>query len=190
MDEVLAQFVKECLTRWNATRGTHFRREDINMWQMENTLGAGAYETITQWINEPQFFENLEPFPGAIEGFKELMAKHDVVIATSLAGDVQNGYDSKRRWVKKHIPEFDMKNFICTSRKDLLRGDVLIDDASHYLDAWHRAGNVRAIVMDASWNKDNKDSVRVANWSQVMRVINAWVAIDDLKQFYKGQIVE
>ena len=182
MDEVLAQFVKETLKRWNAEKNTSFRREDINMWEMETTLGAGAFERITQWLNEPSFFESLEPFPGAIEGFKELMSKHDVVIATSLAGNIENGYDSKRRWVKKYVPEFDFKNFICTSRKDLLRGDVLIDDAAHYLDAWHKAGNDRAIVVDAPWNRSNKDSVRVANWSQILKVINAWVALDELKQ--------
>lgn len=178
MDEVLAQFVKEVLKRWNDEADTNFVRDDINMWQMEKTLGANSFEKITEWMTEPGFFENLEPFPGAIDGFNTLRKKHDVVIATSLAGGLENGFDSKRRWVAKHFPDFSMKNFICTSRKDLLTADILIDDAAHFLDAWRAAGNDRAIIMHAKWNKDVKHFPRALNWGQVLNIINFWEAFD------------
>ena len=182
MDEVLAQFVNRVLERWNMINRTKFKRDDIDAWQMESTLGPGSYGLIEKWISEPNFFENLVPVDGAIEGFNELRRSHDVVIATSLAGEVENGFDSKRRWVKKYFPDFDLKNFICTSRKDLLKGDVLIDDAAHYLQAWRDAGNIRGITMHARWNRDMTLFPKAANWRQVVNIIRFYQAHDEYLQ--------
>lgn len=176
-DETLAQYVDKILERWNALKGTTYTRAHINMWRMEETLGEGSFEIITEWMNEPEFFESLKPIPGAIEGFVQLQKDgHDVVIATSLAGNIECGYDSKRRWVRKHLPDFDLRNFFAITRKELLTGDVLIDDASHYLEAWHRAGNQHSIVMDAPWNKDARNSIRVKNWKGVLRAVKSIMA--------------
>jgi 5'(3')-deoxyribonucleotidase len=186
MDEVLFQFVEAVLERWNNEYDTTFKRDDINAWFMEDTLGPGSYAVITKWINEPNFFENLRPIPGAIEGLRELMKRgHDVVIATSVSGDVENAYDSKRRSLAKHVPEFDMKNFICTSRKGLLRGDVLIDDAAHYLADWYSMGNTRAVVMHARWNKDVKQFPRALDWKGVMSIITFWEHLDQFDEMQR-----
>jgi 5'(3')-deoxyribonucleotidase len=179
-DEVLAHFVDRTLGRWNLEHKTSFTREDINMWHMEDTLGAGAYEKITQWINERDWFDSLEPIAGAVEGFNELRkAGHDVVVCTSIAGDVENAYDGKRRWMKKHFPDFDLKNFYVMTRKGHLKGDVLIDDAAHYHEDWFANGGKRAIVMDAPWNRREKRAARAANWKQINQIIKFWVALDE-----------
>jgi 5'(3')-deoxyribonucleotidase len=108
------------------------------------------------------------------------MNEHDVVIATSLSSEVENGFDSKRRWLFNHIPEFDLKHFICTNRKELLKGDLLIDDASHYLRAWrHDGGNIKGIVMDAPWNKDVDFFPRAGNWNDVLGIVRFHVVADE-----------
>jgi len=185
MDEVLVQFVDEVLCRWNTLKDTRFTRDHIDMWHMEATLGPGSFEKITEWIAEPDFFENLEPMPGAIHGFNTLRQDHDVVIATSLAAGIENGYDSKRRWLKKHFPDFDHKHFICTSRKGLLKGDVLIDDAVHFLEDWWNNGNNRAITFHAPWNRVEKNFPRAAKWEDVLSIINFWEAHDEFDKIQR-----
>lgn len=172
MDEVLANFVSHVLGRWNMTNMTKFTREDINSWQMEETLGPGSYRVIENWISRPGFFENLDPMPGAVEGFKKLMDMgHEIVICTSLAPEISNGYDGKRRWMHRHWPTFNLNNFICTSKKHMLKADVLIDDASHYLKAWREAGNVQGVIMDARWNRDLDIFPRARNWQDILDIV-------------------
>jgi len=185
-DEVLAHFVDRTLGRWNVEHSTNFKRDHINMWHMEDTLGPGAYEKITQWLNERDWFDSLMPIEGAVEGFNELRsAGHDVVVCTSIDGSVENAYDGKRRWMKKYFPDFDLKNFFVMTRKGHLKGDVLIDDAAHYHEDWFANGGKRAIVMDAPWNKQEKRAARAANWKQINQIIKFWVAYDDFTEMQK-----
>lgn len=186
MDEVLFQFVEHVLERWNREKGTHFNRDDIDAWHMEETLGAGAYTKITEWLNEPDFFDNLKPIPGAMEGVLSLMnSGHDVVIATTVAADVTHAFDGKRRSLQRWLPEFNLKNLVFTSRKGLLKGDVLIDDGSHNLDDWYKAGNTRGIVMHARWNKEFKHFPRALDWKGVTAIIRFWEHLDQYDEMQR-----
>ena len=178
MDEVLAQFVAKVLRRWNALSGKNFTREDITSWRMEEVLGVDALGRtaeglIDEWLAEDGFFEDLEPVPGAIEGFNSLRAAgHDVVIATSVPEVAVHSYTGKRRWLRKHFPDFSMKNFIAISRKDLIEGDILIDDGAHNIEDWTYAGKEGAIVFDAPWNRDIRpdEAIRVSSWREIVKL--------------------
>ena len=179
MDEVLAQFVSKVLKRWNALSGRHYVREDVNCWRMEEVLGVDALGRsaeglIDEWLAEDGFFEDLEPIEGAIAGFNYLrMAGHDVVIATSIPEVAVHSYTGKRRWLRKHFPDFSMKNMIAISRKNLLSGDVLIDDGAHNIVDWLNSGQrhyFKPIVYDAPWNQDlpATEIYRVSSWDQIV----------------------
>lgn len=170
-DEVLFQFVNRVLQRWNAARGTNYTSKHINMWHMEDTLGPGSVEFIDALICEPGFFDDLDPVPGAVEGFNELIKMgHDVVVATSIM-DHENVFDGKRRSMKKHFPGWPMKNFITCSRKGLLTGDFLIDDGTHNIEDWLANDRGTAIVFDAPWNQGVQESsscLRFRDWDSIV----------------------
>jgi 5'(3')-deoxyribonucleotidase len=190
-DEVLAQFVEEILLRWNTRAGTNFRAEDINMWAMEKTFGADSKEWIEATIREPGLFDNLKPVKDAIWGVRYLNASgHDVVIATHIADGNENVYDAKRRWIKKYIPGFDYRNFACLTRKELLSGDILIDDGAHNIEGWMRAGRKNPIVFDRPWNRKlNIPTLyngphkiyRAYDWEGLIKIIDA---IDEEEKYY------
>ena len=73
-------------------------------------------------------FSKFEPMPGAIEAVKQLTEMgHDLFIATTPPWDHPDSWAQKRTWVLEHLPQFN-KRMILTHRKDLLIGDILIDD--------------------------------------------------------------
>tara|TARA_R110000824_G_scaffold2372_3_gene11137 strand:- start:593 stop:1111 length:519 start_codon:yes stop_codon:yes gene_type:complete len=75
-------------------------------------------------------FSKFEPMPGAINAVKELTEMgHDLFIATTPPWDHPDSWAQKRTWVLEHLPQFKKRMFL-THRKDLLKGEILIDDSS------------------------------------------------------------
>lgn len=183
MDEVLAQLNAKVLKRWNALSGKEFTRDDITSWRMETILGVdklgrSAEGLIDEWLAEPGFYEDLEPIPNAIDNLQELMdLGHDIVIATSIPEIAVNAFDGKRRWMRKYFPRWSMKNFMSSSRKGLISGDVFIDDGGHNIIDWCKEGKPGAIIMDAPWNRYLDTTVhgvpvyRASDWFEVRRQI-------------------
>jgi len=74
-------------------------------------------------------FSKFEPMPGAIKAVQELIDMgHDLFIATTPPWNHPDAWGQKRHWVEKHLPALKRKMFL-THRKDLLKGDILIDDS-------------------------------------------------------------
>lgn len=74
------------------------------------------------------FFESLKPLDNAIEAFKELYNHYDCFFLTTAPWTNTHSLSEKRIWVEKHLGELAFKRLITTHRKDLLKGDYLIDD--------------------------------------------------------------
>tara|TARA_R110000744_G_scaffold151931_2_gene265642 strand:+ start:110 stop:586 length:477 start_codon:yes stop_codon:yes gene_type:complete len=76
-------------------------------------------------------FSTFTPMPGAIDAVAALIDMgHDVFIATTPPWNNPDAWGQKRNWVEKHLPQLKRKMFL-THRKDLLKGDVLIDDTTY-----------------------------------------------------------
>jgi 5'-nucleotidase len=76
-------------------------------------------------------FSKLEPMPGAIDTVQQFIDwGHDVFIATTPPWNNPDAWGQKRDWVEKHLPQLKRKMFL-THRKDLLMGDILIDDTTY-----------------------------------------------------------
>jgi 5'(3')-deoxyribonucleotidase len=179
MDEVLCQFVNKVLCRWNSINSTGYTREDVDCWQLEKTFGYDRFGipadvVIDVWLKEDGFFDDLEPMPGAIEGFNWLRERgHDVIVATAVVDGAMHAFDGKRAWMKKNFPDWDIKNFVACSRKGLIDGDILIDDGLHNVNDWITSSkfNREALIFDARWNRQyasDTRTFRVFDWSEIV----------------------
>jgi len=76
-------------------------------------------------------FSTFEPMPGAIEAVEKIIAMgHDVYIATTPPWNNPAAWGQKRDWIEEHLPQLKRKMFL-THRKDLLKGDILVDDSTY-----------------------------------------------------------
>ena len=74
-------------------------------------------------------FSKFEPMPGAIKAVQELIDMgHELFIATTPPWNHPDSWGQKRDWVEKNLPKLK-KKMVLTHRKDLLIGDILIDDS-------------------------------------------------------------
>ena len=83
------------------------------------------------WKNRPDLkvdFGKLEVMPGAKEALMKLNEDFDLFIASTPPWSRPDMWAAKRVWIEEHFPYLKRK-MILTHRKDLLIGDVLVDDS-------------------------------------------------------------
>ena len=83
------------------------------------------------WEHRPDKYvdyRNLEVMPGAKEALMRLNHDFDIFIASTPPWDRPDMWGAKREWIAEHFPWLKRK-LILTHRKDLLIGDILIDDS-------------------------------------------------------------
>ena len=73
-------------------------------------------------------YRNLEVMPDASQALRKLNQDFDVFIASTPPWDRPDMWGAKREWLEEHFPWLK-KKLILTHRKDLLIGDILIDDS-------------------------------------------------------------
>jgi 5'-nucleotidase len=87
---------------------------------------AGRYD------DAPGIFALMDPMPGAIEAYRELDRYFDTYILSTAPWDNPSAWSDKLRWVQAHLAtgagEPAYKRLILSHHKNLLRGDVIIDD--------------------------------------------------------------
>jgi 5'(3')-deoxyribonucleotidase len=93
-----------------------------------------------------------------------------VIIVTSVPKCAGLAYEGKLEWLRKHIPSFDLNNFIATKRKELVQADILFDDSVDNLRKFNAAGKT-AVAFDRPWNQD-WEGPRVKNWDELLEYVD------------------
>ena len=104
-----------------------------NFQKAADKLAENLPEEVSERVkmDEVLNFSHFEPMPGAIESVRELIELgHDVFIASTAPWNNPKAWGQKRDWIEEHLPELSRKVFL-THRKDLLIGDILIDDSNY-----------------------------------------------------------
>jgi 5'-nucleotidase len=163
MDGVMADLMSHWADMLNRYHNANITVDDFKDWKVEKAVPHLTYEQVHEFLADPGFFLHLQPIPGAIEAVKDLMSDgQDVVFVTYCRA----GHEDKRKWVERHLPGFPMANIIFAERKELIQGDVLVDDGLHNLEAWqaeHPTGV--AVAFDTPYNQ-SWHGPRITDWSE------------------------
>ena len=92
-----------------------------------------ALEKGVTKLSRPDLFVNyraLGVIDGAIEAVAKLNVDYDVFIASTPPWSRPEVWGHKREWIEEYFPYLARK-IILTHRKDLLIGDILIDDSRY-----------------------------------------------------------
>lgn len=164
MDDILALFVPELLKRFNAAHGTNHKVEDCVSWYLTELFG----EDILDFSKQENFYESLEPVPGAIETFKRLYESEKYEMYIVSAGEAFSCV-GKIAWLQKYMPFFPLDNFILTKSKDAVWGDLLFDDGPHNAEKFKDIG--LPVVFDMPYNRHLTNYLRVYSWEEFERLV-------------------
>lgn len=170
-DEVICQFTATVVKFWNEDYPDR-RKElsDIVHWNVADSLGPGGRDFLRSTMRYNHLYDHVLPVPGAVEGMKSLLDMgHDVLIVSSIPRSATTSYDGKAEWIRRHLPFFPLDSFVACSRKDRVRGDMLLDDGVHNLEAFRKTGR-DAIAFDRPWNLGWKGPY-VKDWSHFISFV-------------------
>jgi 5'-nucleotidase len=131
MDSIVADFYFGVIDRYTQETGHVPPPEILGTWDAKFPNGKDCYA----YFKEPGFFEGLKPIPGALEFLEAAKAAgHDVLILS--AATLTHVPTEKYKWFTQHLPSFSRQQIMFAARKDLVRGDVLIDDHGKNTGPW------------------------------------------------------
>ena len=170
MDDVIENLVPAWVNFLNEKYECNVTLDDIKSWDITEAFPGLSAEQIFEAPSSDDFWKTVIPLPGAVEGLKTLIDEnHDVYIVTATwYGTLK----AKMEYVLfKYFPFIKWDKVIITSNKQLVKGDVLIDDGPHNLIG----GDYKKILFDAPHNRsfDEKSigAVRVHNWEETISEI-------------------
>ena len=151
VDGVLADFVGGVLQLFPERDATH---ADITEWNISNCLGVSNNE-VWRRVNAEgiEFWEDLDPIPGALQFVQDLEEIAPVTFATTPSRDPASA-PGKLNWLYHHYgPNLVDDNFVLTSRKHLLaRADsALVDDNVDNIVRFLQA-DACAVLFAQPWN--------------------------------------
>ncbi len=165
MDGVLCNLVKKWFSVYNAEHNDTLRAEEMQQWGPHVYAKKG--KTIYGYLKEPGFFLDLEPIAGAVDGTQRLLEMgHEIVVVTA----ARHGHSDKLAWVQNNLPFLDYRQVVFAHRKELVRGDVLFDDAPHNLAAFQPYG--LPVAMAYRYN-EGAPGLRVQSWPEFVTLIEA-----------------
>lgn len=175
VDGVMLNTQEALLNRLNNHYGTRYTLENVTHYHWFESV----YKNINPWaeLEDCTFWhDEVSLIDGAKNAFDWLNREHEVYFVT--ASNVFNpafaekmiclkrNLDVSTDWLNNHI--------VITQHKELVQGDVLIDDCAENIHKWNMASSTRKLcyLFDQPWNKDNEYNLYpFKSWSEIENIL-------------------
>lgn len=173
MDDTIENLLDAWVAYLNNSHGTNVNSNDIAQWDISKSFPSLSKQQVYEPIFNNEFWKDVKPIEGACEALQRLMKDgHKVLIVTSSAYETLPAKMTDVLF--KYFPFIEWKDVIITSHKQLIKGDVLIDDGVHNLEG----GDYLRLLMNAPHNRtyDAKANGmhRVYNWAEAYDIITSY----------------
>jgi len=135
---------------------------DIKSWDKND----GPIDNRLRWFKDQSFFKRQPVLPGAKEFVRKLSKKAEVFIVSAVTPEFM-GIRTKR--LLEEFPELKKENIILGSRKDLIKVDVLLDDAAHNLES---SISAYPVLMRRPWNRHMTGGLAVNTYGEFLSLID------------------
>lgn len=171
MDDTIEDLLGAWVTWLNRLYGLNVQKEEITDWDMTMAFPTLSPHEIFNPLEMDTFWKTVRPKSRAPDMLMRLIEDgHQVFIVTS------SGYKTIRpkteQVLLRYFPFLSWDRVIVTSHKDMVRGDVIVDDAPHNLEG---DDDRLKILFDAPHNRTydayRHGMVRADTWEEVYEYI-------------------
>lgn len=154
----------------NERYGTSVTLEDVRDWDIALAFPTLTKEQVFGVLRDDELWRRITPIPGAVEVLQKLHDEgHQLYMVT--ASDYRTCKTKVERLLEL-FPFLDWEHIIITSNKQMIRGDILIDDGPHNLVD----GEYIKILFDRPHNRNYDDTgkgmLRLHTWEEIDTVIH------------------
>lgn len=162
MEDLLTPWMAALAERWGVSKP----REEVDRWDIPSLLPELTPEQIYAPLESEELWTSVRPLPGAAETLERLAGEgHQIYVVT--ASSFQTAQFKAKHVLIPYFPFIPIDHVIVASKKQMVRGDVLIDDGPHNL----LGGTYQGILFDAPHNRTFPAKahglVRAKDWAEV-----------------------
>ena len=126
-DDVMHYLCKVWVDYLNMVYGRDVDWHDVTQWELMPNFPGLSMEQIYTPLNEDEFWKHTEPVEGASEYIKKLIDDgHQIFVVT--ASTYHTIASKFTNCILRFFPYLTWDDIIVTSHKELVYGDVIIDD--------------------------------------------------------------
>lgn len=164
-DDVAENLCDCWIAMLNERYGTSVTLEDVRDWDITLAFPTLTKEQIYGVTHEDELWRRITPIPGSVEVLQKLHDEgHQLYMVT--ASDYRVCKAKVERLLEL-FPFLDWEHIIITSNKQMVCGDILIDDNPRNLIR----GNYFKILFDRPHNRSYNDAdngmIRVFTWEEI-----------------------
>jgi 5'(3')-deoxyribonucleotidase len=128
-------------------------------------VSVDRHERLDGYLRSEDFFEDLPVIEDSQQVLREMVKEYEIFIATA-AMEFPNSFGPKYRWLRRHFPFLNPRNFVFCGDKSILHADYLIDDQAGHFRRFQGEG----ILFTAPHNLGITGFRRVDDWRHVAKV--------------------
>lgn len=192
MDDTIECLLVEWIDWLNEQYGTNVQEDDIHDYDVSLAFPTLTKAQVFEPLMHRELWHRVKPKTGARYALERLVNDgHDVYIVTS---SNFHTIESKLNDVLfMYFPYIDPAHVIVARNKQMIRGDIMIDDAPHNLVG----GDYLKIMPTAPHNRefDAKANgiIRADTWDEIYNIVNDYwkltQGIEDVKHEELGELV-
>jgi len=172
MDDVLENLCDTWLSVLNERHGTSVGVEDIQEWDITKFFPSLTRKEVFRPLEEKDTWIRVKPCQGACEYTKKMIEDGHRVIVVTASNPGSKAVSYKFKYVLfKYFPHFSYKDVVIATQKQLIKGDVLIDDNPANLENADYFG----ILVNRPHNRNYKIQSgrmkRADTWDEIYRLI-------------------
>lgn len=166
MDDTIENLIPAWVEWLNKRHKLNVKASDIKSWDIYSYFSTLKKEAVYAPVYKNRFWKTVTPKYDAIKYIKKLIDDgHEIFIVTN--SHYKTLKPKMEKVLFKHFPFISWNNVIVTSNKQIIRGDILVDDGIHNLTN----GGYIPILFDAPhnayFNSEINGIKRVYNWYEV-----------------------
>jgi|SRR5690606_32734157 len=173
VDGVIADFNGLYLKIVEYLFGIKASAEMLTDWSGGKSLGLSAAQEaeVTKVLVGPGMAYMIEPYQGAVTAVRHLAEKAEVFFVTSPFLGSRTWATDRYEWLKQHFGAL-ANNYVSTSEKQVVYGDVFVDDKPDNVKKWSKAWPSKvALLWDCPHNR-LEPQIRALGWPDVFRFVS------------------
>lgn len=172
VDGVLANLLGAMAPLLTEFAGRPITAVDMQAWDLDHLLPPGTANAFWTRVGAPGFLKDLEPYPGAVDGLRDLQKVADVYIVTSYLHSGPQWVHERDAWLLAHF-DFPRKKVVHTHAKYTFRAFSLVDDKPENVELWdaeHAREHVFPVLWEQPYNARHnlRRGARTNNWSDMI----------------------
>jgi 5'(3')-deoxyribonucleotidase len=160
LDDTIWEFFEPLLYQYNITYNTNIQFSEITDYDFSSKLSIPIDMFFKRFLTE-KVFMSFRPFPNAIETINNLYHKYYNLYEIRF---VTSGFPVTMPWRQKKLERlfdwFTPKHLIMCQDKQLIKGDILIDDS---IKNFIGECSYKPIIPDRPWNRDSAELTKCYN---------------------------